>query len=98
MAAPALATREAPEMAAAVIHKKERLPTLETAPDLLVLFSHRRRFIFLSPLRNPKLSLAQYEPQRYTVRRAMEESSCQRLQTWRPPSRRFSAEETTLWT
>ena len=62
MAARALATQEASEMAAAMIHKKERLPTSEIAPDLLVLFSHRRRFTSPSPLRNPKLCLAQYEP------------------------------------
>ena len=41
MAAPALTIQEAPEMAAAVIPKKERVPTSVTAPVLLVLFSHR---------------------------------------------------------
>ena len=77
MAAPALATQEAPEMAAAVTHKKERLPTTSvTAPVLLVLFSYRQRFTSLSPLRNPKLSLVQHEPQRHIVRRAVKESGC----------------------
>jgi hypothetical protein len=37
MAAPTLVIQEAPEMAAAMIHKKERPPTSATAPNLLVL-------------------------------------------------------------
>ena len=39
MAAPVLTILETPEMAAAVIPKKERVPTSITAPVLLVLFS-----------------------------------------------------------
>ena len=37
MAAPALPIQETPEMAAALIHKKERPPTSATAPNLIVL-------------------------------------------------------------
>ena len=37
MAAPTLVIQEAPEMAAAMIHKKERPPTSATTPNLLIL-------------------------------------------------------------
>ena len=37
MAAPALPIQEAPEMAAALVHEKERPPTSATAPNLIVL-------------------------------------------------------------
>lgn len=64
-------------MAAAVTHKKERLPiTSVTAPVLLVLFSYRQRFATPSPLRNSKLSLVQHESQTHIIRRAAEESGC----------------------
>ena len=55
MAAPALVTQEAPEMAAAIVYKKERVPGLETSHSLLILFIYRLRVISLFLYINPKL-------------------------------------------
>ena len=73
MAAPAFAIQEAPEMAAALSHKKSGRPPRRLL--LIFFFSHRRRVTSPSPLLNPKISLAQYEPQRFTVGRAVEKGA-----------------------
>ena len=54
MAAPALAIQVALEMAAALIHKKEWLPTLTTAPNLLLLLTPSMSHISIPTHPQPK--------------------------------------------
>ena len=41
MAAPALVTQEGPKMVAAIVNKKERVPSSETSYSLIVLLIYR---------------------------------------------------------
>ena len=60
-------------MAAAIIYKKKRPPTLATAFNFFVLFRTVDELHFYFYFKN---FFAQYKPQRFIVERAVKKSGC----------------------